>query len=162
MHHDRHAHLGGSLKNGQHRRLIQVQYSDYNPAALWNNVYWNWQGVIKYVGGAAIKKPSYYTSNILSERIAGFTSARRIALAGLDAVRLYEFTFPTGAKTYVLWTDGTSTVVDLASVIARSSVRVTYVVTQLDAANAPIVQPEVTISSSAVPVGDVPVLLKGL
>ena len=141
------------------RRLVHVQYSDYHPGGAFNNVYWNWQGIIKYVGGAPIRKPSYYTSNILSQRIFGFTAARRIA-QGRD-VRLYEFTLPTGEPTYVLWTDGADAVLDLSPVIAGGALRVTHVVTELDAAGAPIVEPEQTVPTTAVPVGDVPVLLKG-
>lgn len=141
------------------RRLVHVQYSDYHAAAAWDNVYWNWQGVIKYVGGAAIRKPSYHTSNILSERLFGFTAARRI---GPGSARLYEFTFPTGDPAYVLWTDGPNTVVDLSSVVPRSALRVTHLVTELDAANQPVVRPEQTVPTTAVPAGDVPVLLKGV
>jgi len=141
------------------RRLVHVQYSDYFQGASWSNVYWNWQGIIKYVGGAPIRKPSYYTSNILSERIFGFTAARRI---GQGDVRLYEFTFPTGDPTYVLWTDGPNAVVDLSPVVPRSALRVTPLVTELDGANAPVVRPEQTVPTTAVPVGDVPVLLKGV
>ena len=141
------------------RRLVHVQYSDYHVSAAWNNAYWNWQGIIKYVGGVPIRKPSYYTANTLSQRIFGFTAVRRI---GAGDVRLYEFTFPTGEPTYVLWTDGASGVRDLSSVMARTVLRVTHVVTELDGANAPIVPPEQFVLATAVPVGDVPVLLKGL
>ena len=140
-------------------RLVHVQYSDYRPGA-WDNRWWNWQGIIKYVGGGPIRKPSYYTYNILSERIFGFTAARRIE-QGSD-VRLYEFTFPTREPTYVLWTDGANAVLDLSPVMAREALRVTHLVTELDAANEPIVQPEQTVPATAVPVGDVPVLLESV
>jgi hypothetical protein len=143
------------------RRLVHVQYSDYRrDVGGWDNPWWNWQGVVKYVGGLAIRKPSYYTYNMLSERIFGFTAARRVQQG--DGVRLYEFTFPSRQPVYVLWTDGAPGVVDLSSVTARPTMRVTYLVTELDGANAPIVQPEATVPASAVPVGDVPVLLEGL
>jgi hypothetical protein len=141
------------------RRLVHVQYSDYR-AGAWDNPWWNWQGIIKYVGGGPIRKPSYYTYNILSGRLYGFTAARRIAQG--DGVRLYEFALPTGQPTYVLWTDGASAVLDLSSVMARQTLRVTHLVTELDAANQPVVQPEQTVPATAVPVGDVPVLLKGV
>jgi hypothetical protein len=142
------------------RRLVHVQYSDYYGGAAWNNTLWNWQGITKYVGGAAIRKPGYYTYNILSERISGFTAARRIE-RGSD-VRLYEFTFPTKGPLYVLWTDGAPAVLDLSAVMARPTLRVTYLVTELDGANSPITRPEQTVSAAAVPVGDVPVLLEGV
>ena len=142
-------------------RLVHVQYADYRAGAVWNNVWWNWHGVIKYVDGVAIRKPSYYTSNTLSQRIFGFTSARRIAIAGSE-VRLYEFTFPTGEPTYVAWTDGADTVLDLSSVTTRTVLRVTHLVTELDGANAPIVTPDEFVFVTTVPVGDVPVLLKGI
>jgi hypothetical protein len=140
-------------------RLVHVQYTDYS-AGRWDNVWWNWQGVIKYVGGAPIRKPSYYTYNLLSGRLFGFTAARRIGQDG--DVRLYEFTFPTGEPTYVLWTDGANAVLDLSRAITRRSVRVTHVVTDLNPANEPIVQPEQTVPTTAVPVSDVPVLLRGV
>jgi hypothetical protein len=140
-------------------RLVHVQYSDYR-AGAWYNPWWNWQGIIKYVGAGPIRKPSYYTYNTLAARIFGFTAARRIG-QGKD-VRLYEFTFPTGEPTYVLWTDGADAVLDLSPVIARKALRVTHLVTQLNAANEPIVQPEQTVPATAVPVGDVPVLLQGV
>lgn len=142
------------------RRLVHVQYADYRSGAPWDNPYWNWQGIIKYVGGAPIRKPSYYTYNILSGRIFGFTAARRIE-QGND-VRLYEFTFPTREPAYVLWTDGADTVLDLSPVMARKTLRVTHLVTRLDAANGPVVQPEQTVPATAVPAGDVPVLLEGV
>jgi len=141
-------------------RLVHVQYSDYHQGAAWDNPWWNWQGVIKYVGGAPIRKPSYYTYNILSERIYGLTGARRIPQGG--AVRLYEFSFPTRAPTYVLWTEGADDVLDLSAVMARDSLRVTHLVTELDGADMPVVAPEETVPASAVPVGDVPVLLEGV
>jgi hypothetical protein len=53
-------------------------------------------------------------------------------------------------------------VLDLSPVIARSNLRITHLVTELDAANGPIVEPEVTVPVSAVPVRDVPVLLRGV
>jgi len=142
------------------RRLVHVQYSDYSDGGAWDSPLWNWQGIIKYVDGVPIRKPSYYTYNILSERISGFSGARRIE-QGPD-VRLYEFTFPTKEPVYVLWTEGTPTVLDLSSVMARPTLRVTRVVTQLDGANAPIVQPGGTVPRTAVPAGDVPILLEGV
>jgi hypothetical protein len=141
------------------RKLVHVQYADFRPGAPWDNVWWNWQGVIKYVVGAPIRKPSYYTYNLLAERLSGFTAARRIGPGG--DVRLYEFTFPTGEPAYVLWRDGADAVLDLASVINRRNVRITHLVTELNGADQPVVQPEQTVPTSAVPVGDVPVLLKG-
>ena len=142
------------------RRLVHVQYSDYTGGAAWSNAFWNWQGITKHVGGAAIRKPSYYTYNILSARIFGFTGARRVA-QGND-VRLYEFTFPAKGPVYVLWTDGPESVLDLTSVVARPTLRVTHLVTELDGANAPIAQPDGTVPAAAVPAGDVPVLLEGV
>lgn len=142
-------------------RLVHVQYSDFRPLpGVWDSLWWNWQGVIKYLGGAAVRKPSYYTYNLLSGRLSGFTSARRIG-PGSD-VRLYEFAFPASEPSYVLWTDGPDGLVDLSPAIPRPSVRVTYLVTELDAANQPVVQPDETVPTTAVPVGDVPVLLRAL
>jgi len=140
-------------------RLVHVQYSDFR-AGAWDNPWWNWQGIIKYVGGGPIRKPSYYTYNILSERIFGFTAARRIEQG--HNVRLYEFTFPTRGPAYVLWTDGGGAVLDLSPVVAREALRVTHLVTELDGSNGPIVQPDETVPATAVPVGDVPVLLEGV
>jgi len=79
--------------------------------------------------------------------------------AGLDQ---YEFTFPTDRPTYVLWTDGADEVLDLSSVMAHTVLRVNHLVTELDGANAPVVRPEELVFVTAVPVGDVPVLLNGL
>ena len=140
-------------------RLVHVQYSDYRPGA-WDNPWWNWQGVIKYVGGGPVRKPSYYTYNILSERIFGFTAARRIE-QGND-VRLYEFAFPTREPTHVLWTDGAEGVLDLSAAVSRPTLRLTHLVTELGATNEPIVRAEQTVPATAVPVGDVPVLLEGV
>ena len=141
-------------------RLVHVQYADFRPGAPWDNVWWNWQGVIKYVGGAPIRKPTYYTYNLLAGRLAGFTTARRVGPGG--EVRLYEFGFPSADPSYVLWTDGPDAVLDLSAVITRRNVRVTHVVTELDAANQPVVPADETLSATAVPAGDVPVLLRGV
>lgn len=142
------------------RRLIHVQYSDFAPGYPWDNVWWNWQGAIKYLGATPIRKPVFYTYNLVSARISGFTSASRVGPAG--DVRLYEFAFAAGDPAYVLWTDGPGTTVDLTSVIAHGNVRVTHLVTELDAASQPVVLPDETVPTAAVPAGDVPVLLKGV
>jgi hypothetical protein len=141
-------------------RLVHVQYTDFFSGSPWDNVWWNWQGAIKYVGGTPIRKPVYYTYNLVSARLSGFAGASRVGPAG--DVRLYEFTFPSKDPAYVLWTDGSDATVDLSSVIDHSNVRVTYLVTELDAANQPVITPEETVPATAVPVGDVPVLLKGV
>jgi hypothetical protein len=141
-------------------RLVHVQYSDYRPGAVWNNPWWNWQGIVKVVGGSPIRKPSYYTFNILSERLGGFTAARRLAAA--NGARLYEFTFPAKDPSYVLWTDGPAGVVDLSSVVPRRTLRVTYLVTDLTAANEPVLRPEQNVAVTSVPVADAPVLLTGV
>ena len=142
------------------KRLIQVQYADLFPGNPWDNVWWNWQGAIKYVGGTPIRKPVYYTYNLVATRLSRFASASRVGPSG--DVRLYEFTFPSGDPAYVFWTDGPGATVDLSSVIDHSNVRVTHLVTELDAANKPVLLPEQTVPATAVPVGDVPVLLKGV
>jgi hypothetical protein len=141
-------------------RLVHVQYADFRPGAPWDNVWWNWQGVVKYVGGAPIRKPSYYTYNALAGRLGGFTSARRVGPGG--EVRLYEFTFAGADPSYVLWTDGPPAVLDLSSVLPRRNARVARVVTELDPADQPIVPPEETVAATAVPAGDVPVLLRAV
>jgi hypothetical protein len=142
------------------RRLVHVQYSDLHPGSPWDNVWWNWQGVVKYVGGTPVRKPSYYTYNMLAARLAGYASVRRIGPGG--AVRLYEFTFRAGDPAWVLWTDGDGGVLDLASVLPRRNARITRLVTELDGADQPVVPPEETVPSGAVPVGDVPVLLRSV
>ena len=141
------------------RRLVHVRYNDYYDGGNWDNVWWNWQGAIKYVGGVAIRKPSYYTYNLFSERLFGFSGARRIEQG--SGIRLYEFTFAAREPVYVLWSDGAGATLDLSSAVGRPSLRVTHVVTELDAANQAVVEPEETVPSSAVPAGDVPVLLEG-
>ena len=141
-------------------RLVHVQYTDLWAGSPWDNVWWNWQGVIKYVGNAPIRKPSYYTYNLLAERLSGFGGARRVGPAG--EVRLYEFTFAGGEPAYVLWTDGPAVTLDLSSVTSHRSVRLTRLVTELDAANGPVVLPDETVSATAVPAADVPVLLRGV
>jgi len=148
-----------NLLAGGVRRLVHVQYSDLHPGSAWDSIWWNWQGVVKYVGGP-VRKPSYYTYNILSQRLSGFTAARRIG-PGND-VRLYEFTFANRGPTYVLWTEGPAVVLDLSSVVPRSALRVTNLVTRLDAANQPVVEPDATVPVTAVPARDVPVLLDGV
>ena len=141
-------------------RLVHVQYTDLWAGSPWNNVWWNWQGVIKYAGSAPIRKPSYYTYNLLAERLSGFGTVRRVGPAG--EVRLYEFTFASGEPAYVLWTDGPGVTLDLSSITSHRSVRLTRLVTELDAANGAVVLPDETVSATAVPAGDVPVLLRGV
>ena len=138
-------------------RLINVQYSDFQPGAPWDNVWWNWQGIIKYVDGTPIRKPSYYTYNLLSEALSGFATAQRVGPAG--DVRLYRFTFAGAPPAYVFWTDGPGATLDLSSVLGPGTVRITHLVTELDAANEPVVLPDEIVPATAVPVGDVPVLL---
>jgi hypothetical protein len=141
-------------------RLVYVQYADLFPGSPWDNVWWNWQGAIKYVDGIAIRKPLFYTYNLVAKRLSGFSGASRVGPAG--DVRLYRFTFPSAQPAYVFWTDGPGATVDLSSVIGQPNVKVTHLVTELDAANQPVILPDVIVPASAVPVGDVPVLLKGM
>ena len=51
---------------------------------------------------------------------------------------------------------------DLSPVMTRAAVRITYLVTELDGTNGPIVRPEGTVPATAVPAGDVPILLEGV
>ena len=141
-------------------RLIHVQYTDLFADSPWDNVWWNWQGVIKYMGSTPIRKPVYYTYNLVSARLSGFVGASRVGPTG--DVRLYAFTSSSGNSAYVFWTDGPGATVDLSSVISHASVRVTHIVTELDAANQPVITPDETVPTTAVPVGDVPVLLRGV
>jgi hypothetical protein len=141
-------------------RLVHVQYSDLFADSPWDNIWWNWQGAIKYVGGTPIRKPVYYTYNLVATRLSGFAGASRVGPGG--DVRLYEFIFPSGDAAYVFWTDGPGATVDLSSAINHSNVRVTHLVTELDAANQPVTTPDETVPATAVPVGDVPVLLRGV
>jgi hypothetical protein len=140
-------------------RLVYVQYSDYFSGNPWDNLWWNWQGVIKYLGDTPVRKPSYYTYNLVAGHVSGSTGAHRV---GPGDVRLYEFTFPSGDPAYVFWTDGSQGTVDVSSVIGHAHVHVTHLVTDLDAANEPVVLPDETVPVTAVPVGDVPVLLRGV
>ena len=94
----------------------------------------------------------------MAGRLGGFTSARRVGPAG--EVRLYEFTFAGADPAYVLWTDGPAAVLDLSSALPRPNARVTRIVTELDPADQPIVPAEETVPATAVPAGDVPVLLR--
>ena len=140
-------------------RLVTVQYSDYFSGSPWDAVWWNWQGVIKYLGDVPIRKPSYYTYNLVAAHISGFAGVHRV---GSGDVRLYEFTFASGDPAYVFWTDGPEGTVDLSSVIGHDDVHVTHLVTELDGANQPVILPDQTVPVGAVPVGDVPVLLNGV
>jgi hypothetical protein len=134
-------------------RLIYVRYSDYD--GNWNNVWWNWQGVIKYVAGAPIRKPSYYTYNLFADRLDGFASARSIEQT--NGARLYEFTFAAKPPVYVLWSDVGDVSVDLSSLAAQ--LRVTHIVTALDAADQPVTEPEEIVPAGSVIARDVPVFL---
>ena len=53
-------------------------------------------------------------------------------------------------------------VLDLTAAIARRNVRVTHLVTELDAAGQPVIEADETVPVTAVPAGDVPVLLRGV
>jgi len=102
---------------------------------------------------AMVKKPAFYTYKMMVEKLSGFTSVQKIAYGK------YKFTV-NGKPVVVAWNDAGPTTINLSSHFSTSQVKVTPIVTQLDAGNNPIYPSQQTYNSNSVAINFSPVFIE--
>lgn len=141
-------------------KLVHVQFHDYFGEG-WDNVWWNWQGIIRYEGSFAnpivVKKPSYYTYNILAENLEGFDTSREIDIPG---ALVYEFTFNDKDPVYVAWTEEGDKTIDISQYVSGDTVTITQIVTELDEVNNPIYRKDKIHKANSIPISSEPVFIE--
>jgi len=120
--------------------------------------YWDgpWEGM-PMVDSAGYKKPSYWTFKLMREKLENF-----VGVIDLSQSNLRIFDFKVGGKdVYIIWSSqGTSSTVDLSSVLGNRNITITHIVTELDGAKNPIYPSNETKSSKSVPVGLTPIFVE--
>jgi hypothetical protein len=120
--------------------------------------YWDgpWEGM-PMVDSAGYKKPSYWTFKMMREKLENFTQAKALSQGSL---RIFDFKVG-GKDVYIVWNaQGASSNVDLSSVLGNRDVKITHIVTELNASKNPIYPPDETKSSKSVPVGLTPIFVE--
>ena len=109
------------------------------------------------VDSAGYKKPSYWTFKMMREKLANFTQVKDLSQGSL---RIFDFKV-NGKDVYIVWNaQGTSSTVDLSSVLDNRNVTITHIVIELDGAKNPIYPATETKSAKSVMVGFTPVFVE--
>jgi hypothetical protein len=144
-------------------RMIHVPFHDYVGQG-WNSLWWNWQGIVRYEGTrqrpVMIRKPVYYTYQALAGKLAGLSSAEVMG-PGQDVIA-YKFTFPDRAAVGVAWTETGERTVDLSRGVKASHVKLTPLVTELDANDRPNPPKTETVKTTAVRLTGTPTLIEAV
>jgi len=120
--------------------------------------YWDgpWAGM-PLVDSAGYKKPSYWTFKMMREKLENFTQVRDLSQGSL---RIFDFKV-NGKDVYIVWNaQGTSSTVDLSSVLGSRDVNITYIVTGLDTSKNPVYPPNEVKNSRSVRVGLMPIFVE--
>jgi hypothetical protein len=123
------------------------------------NAYWDgpWCGMGLLDWHDDHRKPSYYTFKLMVEMLDGFTDCNDVSF---DAVRAFAFDV-SGRTVWVLWNGAEDeTPIDASPILGSAEVRVTRIVTALDASGAPIVVPSETSSPMSLPVSRTPIFVE--
>ncbi len=122
--------------------------------------YWDgpWKGMSLMDPDEHYKKPSYFNYKMMREKVADFTSCRDLSQG---ASRVFAFSTPRG-DVYIAWNPATDTTVDLSAGFGSGNVKVTPVVTELDAQRNPVYPAVRTVSARAVPLTITPVFVEKL
>jgi hypothetical protein len=120
--------------------------------------YWDgpWKGMGLMDPDEKYKKPSYYNYETMHDKLDGFTSVQDLSEGDLKL-----FAFRVGDKDiHIAWKTGDSTTADLSAIFGDANVKVTKVVTELDANRNPV-YPETEITGAeAVPLSLTPVFIE--
>ncbi len=120
--------------------------------------YWDgpWKGMSLMDPDLKYKKPSYYNYKMMREKVGDFTAVQDLSQGD---TRL--FAFRVGNKdVYIAWTTGGSATADLSAVFSNENVKVTQVVTELDANRNPVYPDPETVTPTAVPLSITPVFIE--
>jgi hypothetical protein len=142
-------------------RMIHVPFHDYVGQG-WNSLWWNWQGIVRYTGTRSrpvvVRKPAYYTYQALAGKLSGLSGVEVMG-AGKDVIG-YKFTFSDRAAVGVAWTEQGERTVDLSGAVKASHVKLTPLLTELDANDRPIPPKAETVKTTAVRLTGTPALIE--
>lgn len=137
--------------------LILYPFRDISPENPWGTSGYAVQGMVVVdwaTGKIALRKPSYYTYQIMTSKIGDFQSAREIQPG------VIEFTFMDRNPVYVLWSNDAPYEFDLSPYFSADNVKITQIVTDLDSNNNPIYPSDLTISADSVPISYTPIFVE--
>jgi hypothetical protein len=122
--------------------------------------YWDgpWKGMGLMDPDLKYKKPSYYNYKMMREKVDGFTTVQDLSVGGL---RIFDFRVG-GKDIYIAWDPVGSGPADLSAVFGDKNVKVTHIVTELDAQHNPVYPAPETVSADAVPLNITPVFIESL
>ena len=147
------------LVNGV-ERFVHVKFKDYVGKG-WNSLWWNWQGIVRYEGTRKspklIKKPSYHTFKILSDRIHGYTSYKILKEKTIYA---YQFNFNDKKPVVIAWTEGEPKSFNGSKMFKGSDILVSYFVESLDKDNKPVRKSSIAVSSKEIPLSGSPIMIE--
>jgi hypothetical protein len=123
------------------------------------NAYWDgpWCGMGLLDWSDDHEKPSYHTFDLMVEKLDGFSECTDLSSG---SVRAFRFTVGSD-PVYVLWNDSErEESIDASALLGDCDVVVTRIVTELDAALAPVVVPPETAPSMALPLSLTPIFVE--
>ena len=120
--------------------------------------YWDgpWKGMGLMDPDEKYKKPSYYNYKMMREKLDGFTEVQDLSQGDL---RLFDFQVD-GKDIYIAWKISGSVTANLSAIFGNVNVRVTQVVTELDASRNPVYPGSETVNAGAVPLSLTPVFIE--
>ena len=110
-------------------------------------------GLLYQDGGRTLRKPAFFTYEVMTFLLRGFTSVMRIAEEQI------EFTFTDRDPVFVLWTENPPGTSDLCGLVATENVRMIHIVTELDADNDPVYPADEILPCGSVTLGENPVFV---
>ncbi|MCK4650357.1 hypothetical protein KAT36_03945 [Candidatus Pacearchaeota archaeon] len=102
------------------------------------------------------KKPAYYTYKILKNKINCFASVNKIS----SDEYFYKVKFDDKDPVFVLWSENGEKIIDFSQYIFTPNVKITHIVTELDADNNPIYPDEEIISSDSIQIDETPIFIE--
>ena len=121
--------------------------------------YWDgpWCGMGLMDPDEGFRKPSYYTFKIMQEKLHDFTQVQDLSSGNL---RVFIFNV-SNQKVGVVWnTRENSAFIDLGSILGDRQVKITHIVTELDADNNPVYLEDEVLHSTSIPVSTTPVFIE--
>ena len=121
--------------------------------------YWDgpWCGMGLMDPDEGFKKPSYYTFQIMQEKLHDFTQVQDLSQGPL---RVFSFDV-NKHKVGIVWNDQEDSVyMDLSTILCDRELSITHIVTALDANNSPMYLQDEVRHSTSVPVSMTPIFIE--
>ena len=118
--------------------------------------FWKYVGLLEIKDGAP--KAAYYTAKILISKISQYTKVEKLAGNNIGD-HTYKFTLADNKIVVVAWSDAGDKTVDLSSIF-NGNVKITHIVTELDAQKNPIYIKDEIIPSKSILLTKTPVFIE--